>query len=143
MEPLYVSGTVPQRQHEDDAAFDLAYVGKSDIWLAELARVLVPCGFNIEIPQDHVGLVCPRSGLAYSRGLTVLNAPGVIDPNYRGEVQVILVNLGRSAQVIHPGDRIAQLLIVPNGGFRIIHCLPENLIQTTRGEDGFGSTGVA
>ena len=143
MEPLYVSGLTPEKQHDDDAAFDLSYVGNSDVWLGPFERAMLTCGFIIEIPEGYVGLVCPRSGLALKHGVTVLNAPGVIDPGFRGEVGVILINLSSNPIVFHPGDRIAQLLIVPGGEFRIIHALPENLIATTRGEDGFGSTGLA
>lgn len=143
MQPLYVSGTTPVKMHDDDAAYDLAYVGNSEVWLESLERAKLNCGFSFEIPEGYVGLVCPRSGLALKHGVTVLNAPGVIDPSYRGEVGVILVNLSSNPIVFHPGDRIAQLLIIPNGDFRIIKALPENLIQTDRGEDGFGSTGLA
>lgn len=100
---------------------------------------LVRTGFAIEIPTGMVGLVCPRSGLALKHGVTVLNAPGVIDCDYRGEVGVILINLSDTEFLVHRGSRIAQLLITP--------CLTlpvkevDELSETFRGEDGFGSTG--
>jgi dUTP pyrophosphatase len=141
MQPLYVSGNKPEKQHDDDAAFDLR--SKMDYVVQPGDTKLIDCGFSIEIPDGYVGLVCSRSGIALAQSVFVLNAPGVIDPSFRGEVRVILHNLGHQPFSIRPGDRIAQLLIIPNGDFRIITALPENLIQTDRGEDGFGSTGLA
>ncbi len=103
-------------------------------------RTLVHTGVYAAIPHNHVGLVCPRSGLALNQGLTVLNAPGIIDSNYRGELCVILHNTSERAVTITAGQRIAQLVITPVAHVKIIpeSQLPEN---TERGENGFGSTG--
>jgi dUTP pyrophosphatase len=103
-------------------------------------RVLVPTGLYIEIPPGYEGQVRPRSGLALKRGLTVLNAPGTIDADYRGELGVILVNLSRDVQTIEPGDRIAQLIISPVTRGVLVRV--EQLDDTARGQGGFGSTGV-
>jgi len=97
----------------------------------------VPTGLQLEIPEGYVGLICPRSGLAL-KGVTVANAPGVIDPDFRGEVAVLLYNRNRSVYTVREGDRIAQLLLVP--------CLRAEFVdaplsETTRGRGGFGSTG--
>ena len=103
--------------------------------------VKIPTGWRIGIPPYHVGLVCPRSGLAAKHGITVLNAPGVIDSDYTGEVQVLLHNTGDKPFIVMHGDRIAQLVVVP------VSCYPSievsELAATVRGEGGFGSTGVA
>lgn len=100
---------------------------------------IVACGFEIEIAPWHVGFVCPRSGLASKHGVTVLNAPGVIDSDYRGEVRVLLVNHGRHDYTVRRGDRIAQLVIAPVS--RAILVEVEELGDTARGAGGFGSTG--
>lgn len=101
-------------------------------------RRLIPTGVRLAIPPGFEGQVRPRSGLAVKHGVTVLNSPGTIDADYRGEVQVVLINTGREAYTIHPGDRIAQLLIAPvwRGLFTA-----RQLGDTTRGDGGFGSTG--
>lgn len=159
MPPLYYEllegATLPQRQHADDAAYDLhAYAldpfdpadpmeaadGEMTFTIPELGgHALIPTGLRIALPTNVAGLILPRSGLAYKHRITVLNAPGLIDPGYRGEVNVILVNLGNDPFTIHHGDRIAQLLpisISPNLTW-IAGVLPDS----TRGPGGFGSTG--
>ena len=100
---------------------------------------MVPTGLAVAIPEGHVGLVAPRSGLAARHGLGVVNAPGVIDAGYRGEVMVILVNHGTDPVTLERGDRIAQLIVVPfvTPVFEDVDELPESV----RGEEGFGSTG--
>lgn len=102
-------------------------------------RLLVPTGLSFEVPEGYELQVRPRSGLAFRHGVTVLNAPGTIDSDYRGEVKVLLVNLGKEKFMINPGDRIAQLVLSPvaKASFRI-----SELSRTERGEGGFGSTGV-
>lgn len=99
---------------------------------------LIPTGIRMAMPPGIVALVCPRSGMALKYGITVLNAPGVIDPDYRGEVGVILHNAGRQSYHIHPGDKVAQLLFlaVPELSFVI-----DDLDDTERAAGGFGSTG--
>jgi dUTP pyrophosphatase len=105
-------------------------------------RALVPTGLSIELPARCEGQVRPRSGLAFKHGVTVLNAPGTIDEDYRGEVQVLLVNLGKDAHVIQPGDRIAQLVVAPVLQVEVVEVAgAEKLAASTRGQGGFGSTG--
>lgn len=103
-------------------------------------RVRVPLGFRIEIPAGYEAQIRPRSGLALRRGLTVLNSPGTIDRDYRGEVGVLLVNLGNCEQTVRHGDRIAQMVFaqVSPARFETAEALPE----TARGQGGFGSTGL-
>ena len=102
-------------------------------------RALVATGFAVALPPGHEGQVRPRSGLAARHGLTVLNAPGTVDPDYRGEVKVILVNLGTEAVDIAAGDRIAQLVVTPFR--RVAPVEVTELAATARGAGGFGSTG--
>ncbi|KKB07984.1 dUTP diphosphatase [Devosia chinhatensis] len=104
-------------------------------------RALVPCGFAMALPEGFEAQVRPRSGLAAKHGVTVLNAPGTIDADYRGEVMVILINLGEDAFPIARGDRIAQMVVAPVVTPRFI--LVEDLDATARGSGGFGSTGRA
>ncbi len=110
------------------------------ITLAPLERRLVPTGVFIEIPPGYEAQVRPRSGLALKQGLTVLNSPGTIDSDYRGEIKVILINLGEKDCVIQRGDRIAQLVISPVIQADFIRS--GSLESSKRGEGGFGSTGV-
>jgi dUTP pyrophosphatase len=101
---------------------------------------LVPTGIAVALPPGHEGQIRPRSGLAVKHGLTVLNAPGTIDEDYRGEVQVALINLGQSPVLIEPGMRVAQLVIAPTTRVSLEEC--EELDQTHRGPGGFGHTGT-
>src|SRR5262245_61550063 len=98
---------LPQRMSEHAAGFDLAAALPEPVSLAPLGRALIPCGFALELPAGYEAQVRPRSGLALKTGVTVLNAPGTIDADYRGEVKVLLVNLGDAAYLIEPGSRIA------------------------------------
>ena len=107
--------------------------------LAPGGRTLIPTGLRLEIPPGFEGQVRPRSGLALKRGLTVLNAPGTVDADYRGDVGVILVNLSPEDQLIEPGDRIAQLIIAPVT--RAVLVEVAELQESGRGAGGFGSTG--
>ncbi len=116
-----------------------------DLYAAEAARIesgctkVIPVGIKVEVPEGHAGLVCSRSGLAAKHGVHVLNAPGVIDQDYRGEVKVILHNAGPLGFHVARGDRIAQLLVVPVSMPRVdVVC---RLSDTARGEGGLGSTG--
>jgi dUTP pyrophosphatase len=133
-------GTLAPRYMSAGAAgLDLASAAAETIAVAPGARVAVPTGLAFEIPVGYEGQVRPRSGLARKVGLTILNAPGTIDSDYRGEVTVLLVNLGEAPHVIEPGDRIAQLVIAPV----VMAELEEaaSLTDTTRGAGGFGHTG--
>ncbi len=135
---LHPDARVPTQAHPGDAGFDLHAV--EQIELAPGSHAGIGCGFAIALPEGTAGLVVPRSGLALRHGVTVLNAPGLIDAGYRGEVRVILVNHGDEALAIGVGDRIAQLVVVDcvPAAFAEVEMLPE----TQRGTDGFGSTGV-
>ncbi len=110
------------------------------IRLQSLERCLVPTGFFLQIPDGYEAQVRPRSGLAVRHGLSLVNTPGTIDADYRGEVKVILVNLGKDPVTVSPGDRIAQLVIAPVVQAEWIAV--DRLEATERGEGGFGSTGV-
>lgn len=136
---LHPDARIPARAHPGDAGFDLHAVEAARI--APGARAAVGCGFAMALPEGTAGLVVPRSGLALRDGVTVLNAPGLIDAGYRGEVRVVLVNHDPVAELaVDPGDRIAQLVVVdlPEVAFDEVARLPE----TRRGQGGFGSTGV-
>ena len=103
--------------------------------------VLVPTGLFFEIPEFYEIQVRPRSGLAFKHGVTVLNSPGTIDSDYRGELKVLLVNLGKEAVTINAGDRIAQIVVAPVVRGQFALALAEGLSSTERGSGGFGSTG--
>ena len=135
---LHPDAIPPRRAHPGDAGLDLAAVQGTR--LLPGARAAVPTGWAVAIPHGHAGLVVPRSGNALSLGLTVANAPGLIDADYRGELAVILINLGDEVVEVAPGDRIAQLVIVRVGlgDPVVVDDLPES---GGRGGGGFGSTG--
>ncbi len=131
----------PGKASAGAAGLDLsAAIGEGeDIIMAPSARTLVPTGFAVAIPAGFEGQVRPRSGLALKHGVTVLNSPGTIDADYRGEIGVVLINLGQEPFVVRRGLRIAQLVIAP-----LAPVLTEevaSLAETARGEGGFGSTG--
>jgi dUTP pyrophosphatase len=128
---------LPSYAHEGDAGLDLA--AAADTELAPGARAAVPTGLRVAVPDGWVGLVHPRSGLARRHGVTVANAPGTIDAGYRGEVQVLLVNLGDAPVTVHRGDRVAQLLLQRVGRARVVEV--QDLDGTVRGAGGFGSSG--
>jgi dUTP pyrophosphatase len=109
--------------------------------LPPLGRALVPTGLAVALPGGHEGQVRPRSGLAVRRGITVLNSPGTVDADYRGEVRVLLVNLGAETATVRHGERIAQLVIAPVA--RAHPLAVAELDDTPRGPGGFGSTGTA
>jgi len=121
------------------AGLDLLADIERAIALAPLERCAVPTGIAVEIPPEYEGQVRPRSGRALREGLTLLNTPGTIDSDYRGEIQVIMVNLGREPVSIEPGDRIAQLVIAPVARVELVEV--EKLDDTSRGGGGFGHTG--
>jgi dUTP pyrophosphatase len=121
------------------AGMDLLADIERTIALGPLERCAVPTGIAIEIPPGYEGQVRPRSGRALREGLTLLNTPGTIDSDYRGEIRVIVVNLGREPVSIEPGDRIAQLVIAPVARVELVEV--EELDDTHRGGGGFGHTG--
>ena len=122
------------------AGYDLQNAWDEPVTLQSGERLAFPVGLRFEIPPGYEGQVRPRSGLALSKGVTVLNAPGTIDSDYRGEVRVILINHGRETVVIAPGERIAQLVIAPVTATCFAPVF--GLGDTERGEGGFGSTGA-
>ena len=121
------------------AGMDLRANLDTPIVLGSLERTLVPTGLFMEIPVGYEAQVRPRSGLAFKNGLTVLNSPGTIDADYRGEVKVILVNLSNQEFTINDGERVAQMVIAKHEQAEWIQV--EQLEETIRGEGGFGSTG--
>jgi dUTP pyrophosphatase len=128
----------PTRAHEGDAGYDLYAAEAATLEPGE--RVSVGTGVAVAIPPGHAGLVVPRSGLAARHGISVVNAPGLIDSGYRGEVRVLLLNTDREAAFeVEPGDRIAQLVLVSVGSPELVES--RELDQTARGAGGFGSTG--
>ena len=129
---------LPRYMSPDAAGMDLAADVDADVTLGPGARALVPTGLAIAIPPGFEGQVRPRSGWARREGLTVLNAPGTIDADYRGEIQVLLVNLGQTAVRITRGDRIAQLVVAPVA--RVAWREGATLPGSSRGSGGFGST---
>jgi dUTP pyrophosphatase len=137
---LHPQAQLPTRAHPGDAGYDLRSV--ADVELAPGERAMVPTGLAVAIPDGYAGFVLPRSGLASRHGLTLANAPGLIDAGYRGELICAVVNLDRENGVrISRGDRIAQLVIVA-----IPDLEPgwtDELPASTRGEGGFGSTGTS
>ena len=127
----------PERAHADDAGLDLRAIEPVELGPGE--RAGVGTGLAVAIPPGHAGLVLPRSGLAAKHGISLVNAPGLIDPGYRGELRVLLLNTDRRQAVrIGPGDRIAQLLVVP---FATLEPVEGELGETERGTGGFGSSG--
>jgi dUTP pyrophosphatase len=130
----------PNYETEGAAGMDLRANIKKEITLKPLERAIVKTGLYIALPIGFEAQVRPRSGLAAKKGITVLNAPGTIDADYRGEIGVILVNLSNKEFVINDGERIAQLVIAKHE--RVQWKEVEVLIETERGADGFGSTGV-
>jgi dUTP pyrophosphatase len=128
---------LPAYAHPGDAGLDLFSADTTVLQPGE--RALIPCGIAIAIPEGFVGLVHPRSGLAVDHGLTVLNAPGTIDSGYRGEVKVLLINLGQEPVEVQHGERIAQLLLMRAGMADVREV--DRLDVTVRGSGGFGSTG--
>ena len=133
------ANALPEYATEDSAGMDLRANLTEPLTLKPMQRALVPTGLSIELPKGFEGQVRPRSGLAIKQGLTCLNAPGTIDADYRGEINVILINLSQEDQVIQHGDRIAQLVVQQYS--RISWTVVEELSSTKRAAGGFGHTG--
>ena len=129
---------IPTRAHIGDAAVDLQT--RSEITLEPGERAAVPTGIAVAIPEGYAGLVLPRSGHALRQGVGVVNAPGLIDSGYRGEISVLLINHGQNPVTFQLGDRIAQLSVVEVPTVEWIEA--EDLDETSRGAGGFGSTGL-
>ena len=131
---------LPQYKTEGSAGMDLQAHLAEAIVLEPLERCLVPTGLSIELPVGYEAQIRPRSGLALKKGLSVPNAPGTIDSDYRGEIGVILINLSKEPVIIEPGERIAQMVIAKYEQVQWEETV--ELSSTERGEGGFGSTGV-
>ncbi len=143
-EPEALDLPLPEYATAGAAGLDLRAALESDLTLAPGARALVSTGIRLALPDGFEGQVRPRSGLAWREGVTLLNAPGTIDGDYRGVVQVVLVNLGEKAVTVRRGDRIAQLVVAPVS--RVVwtetaEISAEFSASGGRGEGGFGSTG--
>jgi dUTP pyrophosphatase len=136
---LHPAAQPPARTRPGDAAFDLRCIEGFSLWPREHSTV--PTGVAIALPAGVAGLVTPRSGLAARHGIALVNSPGLIDPNYRGEIRIVLVNLGEARFEARAGDRIAQLLLVPfvTPDVSVVDELPPS--PDDRGENGFGSSG--
>ena len=135
---LEMGATLPSRAHEGDAGLDLyayeeAHIGPGERWS-------VGTGVAVEIPDDHAGLVLPRSGLARKHGIALVNSPGLVDAGYRGEIRVLLLNTDPANTFrVQPGDRIAQLMVVPIALAEPVEV--DALSSSARGDGGFGSSG--
>lgn len=129
---------LPRRAYEHDAAYDLC--AAADVTLPPQGRAVVGTGVALGLPPHMAALTLPRSGLAARHGLTIVNAPGLIDPGYRGEIAIVLLNTDtRESFTVHAGDRIAQLLFLPVTEVALVAA--DSIGQTERGERGFGSSG--
>jgi len=131
---------LPEHASPGSAGLDLRAAIDDELNVEPGERVQIPTGLILELPSGWEGQVRPRSGLALRHGVTLLNTPGTIDSDYRGEVQVILVNLGQEDFRVTRGDRIAQLVVAPVSQVSVVEA--ESLGSTPRGDGGFGSTGV-
>ena len=130
---------LPKYQSEEASGVDLCASIKSDITIAPWEKEIIACGISISMPTGMEAQVRPRSGLAFKHGITVLNTPGTIDSDYRGEIKVILFNHGKNDFLINNKDRIAQMILTPVIKMDLEET--DDLPETIRGEGGFGSTG--
>lgn len=130
---------VPSYATEYSAGMDLKADLTEPLTLGPLERAMVPTGIHIELPEGYEAQIRPRSGLAAKHGISIVNAPGTIDADYRGEIKVVLVNLSKEDFVINPGERIAQMVVARFE--KIEWDIVEELESSVRGEGGFGSTG--
>ena len=134
------NNALPAYETKNSAGMDLrAYLPDGSVTLQPMQRALIPTGLYIEIPEGYEGQVRPRSGLAFKHGITVLNTPGTIDADYRGELKQILINLSDTPFVINNGDRIAQIVFARCEQAEMVEV--EELSETERGAGGFGHTG--
>jgi len=137
---LHPQAVIPRYMTEHAAGMDLCTVIEAPVVLAPGERTLLPTGLALEIPPGYEGQVRPRSGLALKQGISLVNSPGTIDADYRGEVGVIVINHGTVAVTFQPGDRIAQLIIAPVTQALLSEA--EALSDSDRSAGGFGHTGV-
>jgi dUTP pyrophosphatase len=135
---IHADAVLPRYAHgpDEDAGMDLIAV--EEVTLEPQVPRLVPTGLTIELPPGYEAQVRPRSGLALKHAISMPNTPGTVDPGYRGEIRVILINLGREPYTVHPGDRIAQMIVAR---YEAVEWVEESLADSTRGQGGFGSSG--
>lgn len=131
---------LPAYQTTESAGMDIYSANSQPIELLPGKRLLIPTGFKMAMPRGYEAQIRPRSGLAYKHGITMLNSPGTIDSDYRGEVKVLAVNLGDQPFIINRGERIAQMVIAPVLNISTLEV--DQLPETDRGSGGFGSTGL-
>jgi dUTP pyrophosphatase len=131
---------LPRYATEGSAGMDICAAVEKDLTISPGETVLVPTGFIIELPQGHEAQIRPRSGLAIKHNIGILNSPGTIDSDYRGEVKIILTNFGKSQYIIRRGDRIAQMIVAKYE--RVQWQESSSLAESVRGEGGFGHTGI-
>lgn len=137
----HIAPYIPQYQSDLSAGSDLHADIPVQLPLAPMQRQLIPTGVHIALPVHLEAQIRPRSGLSFKHGITVINSPGTIDPDYRGQIMVPVVNLSAHEYVIYPGDRIAQMVIAPFVRAQFIATPLQELTITDRGSNGFGSTG--
>ncbi|EJF09738.1 dUTP diphosphatase [Pontibacter sp. BAB1700] len=131
---------LPSYQTEHSAGMDLRANLEAPVTLKPLQRALIPTGLFIELPEGHEAQIRPRSGLAYKHGISIVNSPGTIDADYRGEIKVLLVNLSGQDFVVEDGERVAQMVVARYE--RVAWAQAEVLTDTERGAGGYGSTGT-
>ena len=134
------SGSLPEYQTAGSAGADVRAHIEEAVVLSPGQRRLIPTGLRLQIPPGYEAQVRPRSGLALRHGVTMVNAPGTVDSDYRGEVGVLLINLGSEDFTVEPGDRVAQLVFAPVTRAQFL--IASQLDESVRGQGGFGSTGV-
>jgi dUTP pyrophosphatase len=132
--------SLPTYATEGSAGMDICAAVEKDVEILPGETILIPTGFIIELPQGHEAQVRPRSGLAIKHNIGILNSPGTIDSDYRGEVKIILTNFGKKPYIIHRGDRIAQMIVAKYE--RVQWKEVSSLAESVRGEGGFGHTGI-
>ena len=138
VEKINEKAIIPFQAHEGDAGMDLFSV--DEVILKPMERKLIHTGIKIQLPKNTEAQIRPRSGLALKNGITVLNTPGTIDEGYRGEIGIILINLGSEEFKVEQGMKVAQMVIKPTLTLEVEEVI--ELTETTRGEGGFGSTGI-
>ena len=136
----HFKGAIPQYESSGASGMDVRAQLNAPLTIKPFERVLVPTGLSMEIPKEYEIQARPRSGLSLKKGLTLVNTPGTIDADYRGEIKMIMINLGKEDVVIEDQERIAQLVICPVVKANIV--LADDLSDTARGSSGFGSTGA-
>ena len=130
---------LPQYETTGSAGMDLRANMDAPVELGSLERTLIPTGLFIELPEGYEAQIRPRSGLSIKKGLTLVNTPGTIDSDYRGEIKIIMINLSKETQIIEPSERVAQMVITKYEQANFIEV--QELTETARGAGGFGSTG--